>query len=122
MKRSARTVAAGVPKTGRTLRARFAEHWQPSTRASHMLQHLHLQGRQKHEVSLDSVRILDCEADEGRRGIRVGVHLHAPPGGEQGWRLPSALPHLGQHPPGPLATCGCRMASDSSGVTKPYHP
>ena len=40
-----------------------------------MSQHLHLQGRQKHPVSLDSVRILDHEADEDGSGIRAAVYI-----------------------------------------------
>ena len=57
--------------TGRMLKTRFAEHRQPSTRTSKVLQHLHLQGRQKHQVSLDSARILHRKAHEDRRGISV---------------------------------------------------
>ena len=45
-----------------------------SIRISEVL-YLHLQGRQKHQVSLDSFRILDYEADEDRRGIRESVYI-----------------------------------------------
>ena len=47
-----------------------------------MSQHLHSQGRQKHQVSLsislDSVRILDHEVDEERRDIRGSVYICMP--------------------------------------------
>ena len=39
------------------------------------MQHLNLQWRQKHQVSLDSDRILDYEADNDRRGIRELVYI-----------------------------------------------
>ena len=49
----------------------FTEHQWPSTRTQpEVLQHLHLQWRQKQHISLDSVNILDCKVDEDRRGIR----------------------------------------------------
>ena len=88
-----------IGETGRILKVTFTEHRQPSTRTSEVSHHLHLQRRQKHQVSLDNVRILDHEADGDRRGIKTFVHVHAPPRPEQGWRPPSAPPHLGQHSP-----------------------
>ena len=70
---------AGVPtlgETGRTLKDRLNEHWQPSSRTSEVSQHLHLKGGQQHQVSLHSVRILDREADNDRRGTRESVYIH----------------------------------------------
>ena len=96
-----------IGETGRTLKARFREHQWPiaSTRTSEVSQHLYLQGRQKHQVSLVSIRIMDRDADEDMRGIRESVqivHIHAPLRPEQRQWLPLALPCLGQHPPGLL--------------------
>ena len=42
---------------------------------SKVSQHLHLQGRQKRQVSLDSVRILDCKAVDDSRGVRECVYI-----------------------------------------------
>ena len=82
------------------LKNRFTEHWRPSTRTT-VSQHLHLQGRHKHKVSLDSVRILDGSWSRQwhERHEGVCVHMNAPPRLEQGQRLPPAIPHLEPHSP-----------------------
>ena len=64
-----------IGETSRTFKARCAEHWQHSTMTPEVLQNLHLQGREKHQISVYSLMILDHDSDKERRGIKEWVYI-----------------------------------------------
>ena len=87
MKESSRIVAAGIPTLGK-----LAGH------TTEMSQHLHLQQKEKHQVSLDNVRILDREADED-------AQTRPEQGSEDAMRSPT----VGIASSRPPATCSHRV-------------
>ena len=65
-------------KTRLTLKARTSEYWRPSTSSSEVSQHLHLKGRPPHQVSMDSIKILDREHLWFQRGLKKSVYIRMP--------------------------------------------
>ncbi|KAI8484583.1 hypothetical protein Bbelb_376900 [Branchiostoma belcheri] len=57
-----------IGETERSLKTRFLEHRRPSSVASEVSQHIHIESP-GHTVDLDGVRILDTEQDYFKRGI-----------------------------------------------------
>ena len=66
-----------IGETARSLKARAAEHRRPSSTTSEVSQHLHLNGRPKHHVSLDKIKILDRDDDWLKRGIKESIYIRA---------------------------------------------
>ena len=66
-----------IGETARSLKARAAEHRRPSSSTSEVSQHLHLDGRPHHQVSLQNIKILDREEDWHRRGIKESIYIRA---------------------------------------------
>ena len=66
-----------IGETARSLKARAAEHRRPSSSTSEVSQHLHLDGRPHHQVSLQNIKILDRDEDWQRRGIKESIYIRA---------------------------------------------
>ena len=83
-----------IGETGRTLKARAAEHRRPSTTTSEVSQHLHLKGRPAHQVSMDNIKILDREQAWFPRGVKESLYIRMlrPDLNRDGGR--HQLPHL----------------------------
>jgi hypothetical protein len=83
-----------IGETGRTLKARAAEHRRPSTSSSEVSQHLHLDGRPNHHVSLENISILDQEQRWFERGVKEAayIRLYHPDLNRDGGRF--HLPHV----------------------------
>ena len=64
-----------VGETERVLKDRAAEHRRPSSTTSEVSNHLHLDGRPRHTISLESVSILDRDDDWLRRGIKEAMYI-----------------------------------------------
>jgi hypothetical protein len=94
-----------IGETGRTLKARAAEHRRPSYSSSEVSQHLHLDGRPKHQMSLDDITILDREQRWFERGIKEAAYIRLlhPDLNRDGGRF--QLPHIWDST---LAACDLR--------------
>ena len=66
-----------IGETARSLKARAAEHRRPSSSTSEVSQHLHLDGRPHHHVSLNKIRTLDREEDWFKCGVKESIYIRA---------------------------------------------
>ncbi|KAI8516676.1 Alpha-catulin [Branchiostoma belcheri] len=65
-----------IGETKRSLKTRFLEHRRPSSVASEVSQHIHIESP-GHTVDLEGVRILDTEQDYFKRGIKEAIYIRA---------------------------------------------
>ncbi|KAI8510905.1 hypothetical protein Bbelb_118210 [Branchiostoma belcheri] len=65
-----------IGETERSLKTRFLEHRRPSSVASEVSQHIHIESP-GHTVDLEGGRILDTEQDYFKRGIKEDIHFRA---------------------------------------------
>ncbi|KAI8502143.1 hypothetical protein Bbelb_197310 [Branchiostoma belcheri] len=65
-----------IGETERSLKTRFLEHRRPSSVASEVSQHIHIESP-GHTVDLEGVRILDTEQDYFKRGIKESIYIRA---------------------------------------------
>ncbi|KAI8504116.1 hypothetical protein Bbelb_181840 [Branchiostoma belcheri] len=65
-----------IGETERSLKTRFLEHRRPSSVASEVSQHIHIESP-GHTVDLEGVRILDTEQDYFKRGIKEAIYIRA---------------------------------------------
>ena len=65
-----------IGETERTLKTRFLEHRRPSTTASEVSNHIHVESS-GHFVDLDNVQILDRDSRWFERGVKEAVHIKA---------------------------------------------
>ena len=76
-----------IDERGRTLKASAMVHRCPSTTSSKVSQHMYLQRRPQHQVSLDNINILDWTRILWNRGERNSVHQAAKTWPERRWGL-----------------------------------
>ena len=67
---------AYIGETERSLKTRFNEHRRPSSTASEVSNHIHIESP-GHSVDLDKVRILDRDNRWFQRGVKEAVHIKA---------------------------------------------
>ena len=65
-----------IGETERSLKTRFLEHRRPSSYASEVSQHIHIESP-GHQVDLKEVRILDREARYFERGVKEAIYIRA---------------------------------------------
>ncbi|KAI8494282.1 hypothetical protein Bbelb_280420 [Branchiostoma belcheri] len=65
-----------IGETERSLKTRFLEHRRPSSVASEVSQHIHIESP-GHTVDLEGVRIMDTEQDYFKRGIKEAIYIRA---------------------------------------------
>ena len=64
-----------VGETGRSLRKRIAEHLRPSSvEKSEVATHVY-KNCQDHQISMDTVEVLDRDDDWQRRGVREAIYI-----------------------------------------------
>ncbi|KAI8496921.1 zinc ion binding [Branchiostoma belcheri] len=65
-----------IGETERSQKNRFLEHRRPSSVASEVSQHIHIESP-GHTVDLEGVRILDTEQDYFKRGIKEAIYIRS---------------------------------------------